>query len=160
LVEELIMPSIRNILIFVSIAAAMVVSYVVFIKSDEPVDNLVVSPAEVLPDAISGDEAVPVSLDDAIMAEDFLNLLLSVKNIKLDDAIFREVAWSNLVDSSIELVPSGDEGRPNPFAPLGVDVLSPTPVEAFPPAPVAPAPAPTGPLPDPSLNAPPAPGAL
>lgn len=117
------MPSIRNIIIFVSIAAAMVTAYVVFVRGDEPVESLVTSPADALPDAVGGVGA-PVSLEDPAMAQDFLNLLLSVKNIKLDDGIFKEVAWSNLVDSSIELVPLGDEGRPNPFAPLGVDVAT------------------------------------
>ena len=48
-------------------------------------------------------------------------VLLNVKNIKLDDSIFSDIAFSNLRDSSITLIPDGTEGRPNPFAPIGSD---------------------------------------
>lgn len=132
----------------------MGVAYVVFIKPDEPVENLVTSPADTLPDAIAGTE-IPVAVNDEAIAESFLSLLLSVKNIKLDDSIFREVAWSNLVDSSIELVPLGDEGRPNPFAPLGVDVLPVVPVPLDPVVPVPSSPVVPPPAPQPLV--PPAP---
>ena len=61
----------------------------------------------------------------ALVAKDFLTLLLSVKNIKLDDAIFFDVAFNSLHDSSITLIPDGTEGRPNPFAQFGNDNVAP-----------------------------------
>lgn len=60
------------------------------------------------------------------IAQDFLTLLLSVKNIKLDDSIFSNEAFVGLRDSSIVLTPDGNEGRPNPFAPLGSDLTAST----------------------------------
>lgn len=52
---------------------------------------------------------------------DFLTTLLNIKNIKLDDTIFSSDAFKNLKDFSIQLVQDVKEGRPNPFAPLGID---------------------------------------
>ena len=56
----------------------------------------------------------------------FISLLLSVKSIKLDDSILSDQAFNSLKDSTIEIVGDGTEGRPNPFAPIGTDVLSTT----------------------------------
>ena len=55
--------------------------------------------------------------------QDFLSLLLNVKSIKLDSTIFDDPAFLSLYDSSITLTPDGTEGRVNPFAPLGADVV-------------------------------------
>jgi hypothetical protein len=75
-----------------------------------------------------------------LVAKDFFALLLNVKNIKLDDAILSDPAFLSLRDSSIVLVPDGNEGRPNPFAKFGNDavVIPTTPVA--PSSPVSPTP--------------------
>lgn len=51
-------------------------------------------------------------------------MLLNVKKIKLNSSIFSNTAFINLHDSSILLSPSGDEGRLNPFAPIGFEASS------------------------------------
>ncbi len=111
------MPKIKNILIFVGIGVALVAIYVFLIKPKPPVDSLVSStPSTAVSNSVSTD-------DNSLITQDFLNLLLNVKNIKLNDAIFSDVAFTNLDGShSITLTQDGTEGRPNPFAPLGSDI--------------------------------------
>lgn len=136
-------PKIRNIIIFIAIAVAFVLIYIYFIKSSVPEANLVSSPASTaLPD-INGTLPSINTTDDSLVAKDFLTLLLSVKSIKLADAIFADPAFISLHDSSIVLIQDGTEGRPNPFAQFGNDTgsapsgdLSTTPT--VPEAPVAP----------------------
>ncbi|MES2416470.1 MAG: hypothetical protein V4504_02110 [Patescibacteria group bacterium] len=53
--------------------------------------------------------------------QDFLTILLSVKKINLNQEIFKNPAFATLQNSTIVLIPDGNEGRPNPFAPIGVD---------------------------------------
>ena len=113
------MPTIKNIIIFVTIGTAFVLIYAFFIKPDPPVDNLVSSSPNSL------EQSAGTSNKNAPATQEFLDLLLSVQNIKLDDAIFSDEAFISLRDSSIILVPDGNEGRPNPFAPLGADVVAP-----------------------------------
>ena len=115
------MPKIKNIIIFTAIAAIFVLIYIFFIKPSPEESNLVLSPSDMaLPD-VSG-TSIDINSETApLVAKDFLSLLLNVKNIKLDDAILSDPAFVNLKDSSIMLVPDGNEGRPNPFAPFGSD---------------------------------------
>lgn len=108
---------IKNIIIFVVIAIALILIYVFFFKKAPEEANLAVT---------SEDSALPsasVADQNTAIGEDFLSLLLSVKSIKLDDSIFADTAFATLRDSSIELIADGTEGRPNPFAPIGIDVL-------------------------------------
>lgn len=119
------MPKIKNILIFVAIAAVFVLAYIFFLKPDGAPDaSLVSSPStSALPlDAAPVAETGVPSGGVSVAANDFLTLLLGVKNIKLPEAIFSDPAFLGLRDSSIVLVPDGNEGRPNPFAPLGQDI--------------------------------------
>ena len=105
--------------------------YIFFLKP-EPADDatLVSAPNSTAVNA----ETAPVSgagsqNGASLAAGDFLTLLLNVKNIKLEDAIFSDPAFQGLTDSSITLEPDGNEGRPNPFAPLGQDIIpAPVPV--------------------------------
>ncbi len=114
------MPTIKNILIFVAIAAVVVFIYISYIKppASDP-SNLVSSGGE---PAVSGGAPIGATVSHAV-ATDFVNLLLSVKGIALDDSIFSDPAFQSLDGShGVTLVPDGKEGRPNPFAPIGVDV--------------------------------------
>jgi hypothetical protein len=122
--------------------------YIFFIKSSPNEENLVSTSNASLPSldntGATGDADNPTS----VVAKDFLALLLNVKNIKLNDAVFSDVAFNSLQDSSVPLIPDGNEGRPNPFAQFGSDAL------ATPPAPTTPVP-PTCTLPkvlNPSTN--------
>lgn len=56
--------------------------------------------------------------------QDLIALLLQLKSIKLDDAIFSDSAFKSLQDFSQELVQE-PVGRNNPFAPLGAKQLTP-----------------------------------
>ena len=115
------MPKIKNIIIFLTIAAVFILIYIFFIKSPTPAPSLVSSsPTSAIPKTASATVA-PDS--NSPTAQDFLNLLLNVKNLKLDDAIFSDNAFTSLRDSSITLIPDGNEGRINPFAPIGIDAV-------------------------------------
>jgi hypothetical protein len=109
------MSKIKNILIFVVIGAVFVLIYIFFIKPKPPVPDLVSSTSSKVVPNTEG------AKNDPKVAQDFLNLLLNVKSIKLDDSIFSDSAFLSLHDSSITLIPDGNEGRINPFAPLGTD---------------------------------------
>ena len=106
------LPKIKNAIIFVSIALVLILAYVFLIKKTPEGENLV---------SFSGSQNNVVSNTSSSLDKDFLPLLLSVKNIKLDDSIFSDPAFIFLVDSSIVLTPDGNEGRSNPFALFGVE---------------------------------------
>ena len=139
-------PKIRNIIIFVIIAAIFVLIYIFFIKSSPDQSSLVLSPSNPsLPGVNSSGASANVPSSTSLVAKDFLSLLLNVKNIKLDDTIFSDPAFNKLRDSSIVLTPDGTEGRPNPFAQFGNN-SAPTPITnpvtiIAPTAPIIPVPA-------------------
>jgi hypothetical protein len=121
------MPSIKNIIIFTSIAAFLVLVYIFFVKSSPEEDNLVSSTPNVTLPSIEGSGLEgEIPNGTTLITKDFLTLLLNVKDIKLDDTIFSDIAFAGLRDSSITLIPDGTEGRPNPFAKFGNDDV-PTP---------------------------------
>ena len=111
---------IKNIIIFLAIGTIFVLIYIFFIKKTTPTDSLITSSSS---DAV-GVEQTGSTTENALVAEDFLSILLSVKSIKLDSSIFSDNAFQSLRDSSIILTPDGNEGRKNPFAPIGSDVVS------------------------------------
>lgn len=99
-------------MIFLGIAIAAGLVYLFFFQSSPGEDGLVSS----FQPTKATDSASQTGTD-----QDFLPLLLNVRNIKLDDSIFLDPAFQNLVDSSIVIAPEGNEGRFNPFAPFGVE---------------------------------------
>ena len=114
------MPKIKNIIIFITIGTVFVLIYIFFIKPAPNDVATLISSSEtpIVSNTVTG------NTNEAI-AQDFLSLLLNVKNIKLDDAIFSDVAFISLDDSnSITLIPDGTEGRINPFAKFGNDVAT------------------------------------
>ena len=114
------MPKIKNILIFLIVGAVFVSIYIFFIKKSSPIAPLISSSSNpVLPDT-----TVEGSNEDVDTG--FLALLLSVQNIKLNDSIFSDSAFTSLDGShSIVLIQDGNEGRFNPFAPFGTDIVVP-----------------------------------
>ncbi|OGI98219.1 hypothetical protein A3H53_03705 [Candidatus Nomurabacteria bacterium RIFCSPLOWO2_02_FULL_40_10] len=113
------MSKIRNIIIFIVIGAALVLVYIFFIKpSDKGEAPSLVSSS---PSAVTN---TAVLADNSEIAQEFLTLLLSVRSIKLNDAIFSDKAFDALLETPVDLVQDGTEGRPNPFAPLGSDVIA------------------------------------
>ena len=72
----------------------------------------------------SGTEAlltkdVPILAQDNVKGKDLLRVLLSLKNIKLDEEIFSSKLFISLQDFTITLPDTGTPGRNNPFAPIG-----------------------------------------
>jgi len=57
----------------------------------------------------------------AVIGKDFLNVLLELRSIELDETIFSERAFVILRDFSQTVAPQ-PTGRPNPFADIGKDV--------------------------------------
>ena len=113
-------PKIKNIIIFVAIGAVLVLIYIFFIKP-APDQGSLVSSNTVLPNVNTSGVDTSFPNGATSVTQDFLTLLLNVKNIKLDDTIFSDPAFNSLHDSSITLTPDGTEGRPNPFAQFGND---------------------------------------
>jgi hypothetical protein len=110
------MPNLKNSIIFLGIAVVIILGYVFFFKKDSaPVPNLTTS------GVINSTSGASQTATSGVAGSEFLTLLLNVKNIKLNDSIFADPAFTSLVDSSITLNPDGTEGRPNPFAPIGSD---------------------------------------
>lgn len=118
---------IKNIIILVAIGLVLVLVYFFFIKKAPEEPALVSSNA----DGTIVDNSVANSNSSALTKE-FLTLLLNVKSININDQIFSDPAFSSLIDSSISILNDGNEGRPNPFAPIGSD-LTITPTVTNPP---------------------------
>lgn len=53
---------------------------------------------------------------------EILALLADLKSVRLDESIFSDPIFQSLLDTSIELNLE-PKGRPNPFAPLGKDIV-------------------------------------
>ncbi len=115
---------IKNILIFLGIALILILAYVFIFQKEKEEPSLV---------STSGGDLISTNQNQAeneasIISQDFLAVLLNIKNIKIDDSLFSDPVFSSLKDSSIELISDGNEGRPNPFAPLGVDLSPVNPI--------------------------------
>lgn len=108
-----------------TIGLVMVFAYTIFIKKDNTNDSALVSTTNQNTNTTQN-TTQPTAGQQTQLAQDFLTLLLSVKSITLNDSIFADTAFKSLRDSSILLIPDGNEGRPNPFAPIGSDVALPT----------------------------------
>jgi len=117
-------PKIKNIIIFVGVGVALVLVYIFFFKKPPEQTGLTITPTDsTLPTTTTTDAT---SQNNSAISADFLSKLLSVKSITLDDSIFSNSVFATLHDSSIDLTPDGTQGRPNPFAPIGTDVLQAT----------------------------------
>src|SRR3989344_2875857 len=104
----------KNLIIFLGILLLVVLFYFFFLKGDSAEEPLLTSSSSTDVVNATGGQPPP--------GQDFLTLLLSVKNINLDDSVFSDPAFASLNDSTILLIPDGNEGRRNPFAPLGSDI--------------------------------------
>jgi hypothetical protein len=123
------MEKIKNIIIFIVIALAIFLIYLFFVKPSPKQGSLVSSPLNnTLPNIDGSTTSNNISDTDPLITKDFLVILSNIKDIKLDDAIFSDPAFSSLRDSSIILTSDGNEGRPNPFAQFGND-LTPIPID-------------------------------
>ncbi len=104
---------IRNIIILAVVVGLGIVGYSVFFKKDAPsLGGLVTT---------SGQGVGQTARAIDAPGKDFINILLNIRTLKLDDAIFSNTAFTSLQDFSRPIPPDTDPGRPNPFAPLGAD---------------------------------------
>lgn len=123
--------SIKNIIIFIIIVVILAIAYFMFFgktsaPTNAPTNSALqttatgVAPTNsvVNPNAMTSAEATRIS-------QEFVNQLLNLQAIKLNDDIFSSLAFQSLQDFSIVLVQPGNEGRPNPFAPFGADGIDP-----------------------------------
>ncbi len=115
--------TIKNIIIFTVVAVVLFLIYIFLVKPTPEEQNLVSS---------SANTATPNTntlSQNSVLAKDFLSILLNVKNIRLDDTIFSNKSFTSLHDSSIPLTSptKEEEGRANPFAPIGSDLVVPPP---------------------------------
>ncbi len=112
---------IKNIIILVGVALVLIFVYFYFFagKKDQPLISN--SPSATTTGATTSNE------DTSAISQELLSVLLNIKNIKIDNSIFSSKAFSSLRDSSVEIVPDGQEGRVNPFAPIGSDPVVETP---------------------------------
>lgn len=108
---------IKGIVISIVILGAMFGGYSMYKKKQatDPATGLVSTTGATNP-TITNDQALDVS-------NQFLQLLLNMQNIKLDQSIFQNPTFQGLKDFSVTIVPRGNEGRTNPFAPVGQDSI-------------------------------------
>ena len=120
--------TLKNIIIGIVIIALLGLGYYLFFarSSDSP------SPAPKNTGSLTTAEGAPVSsiintekplgeVEATKIGQEFINQLLSLQAIKLDDEIFSSLSFQSLEDFTIVLIQPGNEGRPNPFAPFGSD---------------------------------------
>ncbi len=62
------------------------------------------------------------------IGREFLTTLLNLKSITLDESIFGSAAFTDLQDFTNPVAKTDPQGRPNPFAPIGVDIGAPASV--------------------------------
>lgn len=77
---------------------------------------------------ISSNAGASTPTNESTESEDisnhFLDLLLNLKNIRLDTSLFDAATFKALQDFSSPISPDPNPGRPNPFSPIGQDVVT------------------------------------
>lgn len=123
----------KNIIIVAVVAIALGFAYFYFFKPVPEQASLTTTTDT----TTTGTTTAVGGVSTTVPESEFLAVLLNVTNIKLDDSIFADPAFTSLHDSSIELVSDIPEGRPNPFAPIGSDVVA-TPASTITPDTITP----------------------
>jgi len=116
--------TLKNGLMFVGIGVALVLVYIFVIKKDKPEENLVSSTGAPIISNVNLNSVVDNDIN-LELSQDTLEILSSINNIVLEDSIFSSIAFKSLRDGTILLIPDGNEGRVNPFAPIGSDDILP-----------------------------------
>jgi len=117
-----IKPIIRTTIIIAAVVIIGVVGYKVFFnKSSAPASALQTTAGVGAGQPTPPSNTVSSTSSTAFVGQDFLTLLLNVQSIKLDDSIFSNKEFTLLQDFNRPIPPDTNPGRPNPFAPLGID---------------------------------------
>jgi len=107
------MSKILNIVIVILILAALVYGYMQFTSS----------PDTATPEGLSAESDTPtidVGLTTQTQQNDFVSLLLDLKQISLDTEFLTSSVFTSLTDFSRDIIPQ-NVGRRNPFAPIGAN---------------------------------------
>ncbi|MCC7469993.1 MAG: hypothetical protein IT284_02560 [Bacteroidetes bacterium] len=117
----------KNTIIFIVIIAVLGIAYYFLVASKSTISNTG-STNSGLQSSTTGapvsniiQEQSISSVDANRISQEFVNQLLNLKAIKLDDSLFSSLSFQSLEDFTIVLVQPGNEGRVNPFAPFGAD---------------------------------------
>lgn len=104
---------IKKIVILIIVVIIAAVIYNMFFKSKAPTGALTSSnPVATTPTG---------GVTETAVGRELLATLLNLRTIKLNEQIFSNPSFTSLQDFTITLVGTGNEGRPNPFAPIGAD---------------------------------------
>lgn len=115
------MKKIIKIILIIAVAGALLfIGFKFFSKSPEPASPLSSSDGSTPADASAADGSSGTSGTSSI-GNEFVDLLLNLNTIQLDTSIFDSQSFKALHDYSSPLTPEANPGRPNPFAPVGMD---------------------------------------
>ncbi len=81
----------------------------------------VFAPAQIAPGTLSQSGVVNPAAPDRSQSS-FLDIIVGLRSLELDGSIFTNPAFRSLQDFGVTLG-TQPKGRPNPFAPLGVDAV-------------------------------------
>lgn len=99
-----------------------IVAYMVFAPAAEPEAGLV---------SVSTSQQVGTvnlaATPNIDIGQEFIGMLLSLQSLNLDTTLFQDPVFQSLKDKTIRFADPGGQGRPNPFAPIGSDVVAPAP---------------------------------
>ncbi len=95
----------KNIIIAIVIFLVSFLIYAFFFKSSD--ESVVLK------------KDIPALSQENTKGKELLAVLLSLNNIKLDEAIFSSKLFTSLQDFTVNLPSVGTAGRANPFAPIG-----------------------------------------
>ncbi len=121
--------TLKNIIIFVVIAIVAVLVIFMFVgKTDAPTaapgaNGLQTSAGNPVSSIVNPQPEGAVVASQ--IGQEFINQLVNLQAIKLDDEVFSSLSFQSLEDFTIILIQPGNEGRPNPFAPFGSDGTEP-----------------------------------
>jgi len=120
--------TIKKVIIILIIIVLIVIGASFFVGENNSKSN-----GSSLQSVTTGGDAAPLTqiattnaalMDTEEINREFISMLLNLQTIRLSDDIFSESAFSVLMDNTVRLNQPGNEGRPNPFAPIGTDSLS------------------------------------
>ncbi len=120
--------TIKKILIFGAVAIVLAAVVFIFVGKTKPEGS---GTASGLSTAAGNSVSTIVNprpasaVEASAVGQEFINQLVSLQAIKLDDSVFSSLGFQALEDFTIILVQPGNEGRPNPFAPFGADGIDP-----------------------------------
>jgi hypothetical protein len=119
----------KNLIIITVVAIVLVILYMVFFgKTSAPTSGSGNLQSSSSLKTTSGNPVQSIvnpqplnEVEASQIGQEFINQLVNLQAIKLDDSVFSSLSFESLEDFTIILVQPGNEGRANPFAPFGID---------------------------------------